>query len=39
MPQESSTSKFKLSLDSWAVMLALVLALLVKFDVFKKVPW
>jgi hypothetical protein len=30
---------FKLSLDTWAVILALALALLVRAGVFKKVPW
>ena len=28
-----------LSLDAWAVIVALVLALAVKFDVLKSVPW
>jgi len=28
-----------LSLDTWAVVLALVLALLVKLDVIRRVPW
>lgn len=28
-----------LSLDSWAVVLALVLALLIRVGVFKHVPW
>jgi hypothetical protein len=28
-----------LSLDTWAVIVALVLALAVKFDIFKNVPW
>jgi hypothetical protein len=27
------------SLDTWAVLIAFVLALAVKFDVFKNVPW
>jgi hypothetical protein len=27
------------SIDTWAVILAFVLALAVKFDVFKNVPW
>jgi hypothetical protein len=40
MPSETpSSNRFTLSLDSWAVLLALVLALLVKFNVFQKVPW
>jgi hypothetical protein len=29
----------KLSLDTWAVILALALALLIRADVFKKIPW
>jgi hypothetical protein len=28
-----------LSLDTWAVIVALVLALAVRFDVLKNVPW
>jgi hypothetical protein len=27
------------SLDTWAVILALALALLIRADVFKKIPW
>jgi hypothetical protein len=27
------------SLDTWAVIVALVLALAVKFDILKNVPW
>lgn len=30
---------FRLSLDAWAVIVAFVLALAVRFDIFKKVPW
>jgi hypothetical protein len=30
---------FLLSLDAWAVIVALALALAVKFDVLKSVPW
>jgi hypothetical protein len=33
------TGRFRFSLDSWAVSLALLLALAVRFDVFKKIPW
>jgi hypothetical protein len=40
---ESSTTSPKqnhsLSLDTWAVIIALALALAVKFDVLKNVPW
>jgi hypothetical protein len=42
MPTEKSSNiggNFKLSLDSWAVILALLLALAVRFDVLKKIPW
>jgi len=36
----SSNSKgLKLSLDTWAVILALALALLVRVGVFTRVPW
>jgi hypothetical protein len=34
-----SSSKFNLSLDGWAVALALLLALLVRLNVFPKIPW
>lgn len=34
----SSQDSF-LSLDTWAVIVALVLALAVRFDVLKNVPW
>lgn len=40
MPETSSrTSRFKLSLDSWAVILALALALAVRFGLLTKIPW
>jgi hypothetical protein len=35
----SSSSKFQLSTDTWAVILSLVLALLVKLHVIGRVPW
>jgi hypothetical protein len=38
----ASTSAGKpslLSLDTWAVIVALALALAVKFDILKNVPW
>ncbi len=40
-PQDSApTAKAaSLSLDTWAVIVALVLALAVRFDVLKNVPW
>jgi len=31
--------RFKLALDTWAVILALALALLVRAGIFKKIPW
>ena len=37
LPDKSTI--FTLSLDSWAVLLALVLALAVRFDLLKKIPW
>jgi len=30
---------FRLSLDAWAVITAFALALAVRLDIFKKVPW
>jgi hypothetical protein len=39
MEQSPSRSKFHLSLDSWAVILALFAALLVRTGIFKNVPW
>jgi hypothetical protein len=32
-------SRWKLSLDTWAVLVALVAALLVRAGVFKHIPW
>jgi hypothetical protein len=32
-------NRWKLSLDSWAVVVALLAALLVRTGVFKHVPW
>ena len=32
-------SRWSLSLDSWAVVLALLIALLVRAGIFKHVPW
>jgi antibiotic biosynthesis monooxygenase (ABM) superfamily enzyme len=32
-------SRWKLSLDTWAVLLAIVVALLVRAGVFKHIPW
>jgi hypothetical protein len=39
-PSPAPTVKpYWLSLDTWAVIVALVLALAVRFDVLKNVPW
>jgi len=35
----ASTTSFTLALDTWAVLLALALALVVRLNVFSKVPW
>jgi len=32
-------SQWKLSLDTWAVLVAFLLALLVRTGVFKHIPW
>jgi hypothetical protein len=32
-------SRWKLSLDTWAVLVAFLLALLVRTGVFKHIPW
>ncbi|HTP69578.1 MAG TPA: hypothetical protein VMJ35_11800 [Dongiaceae bacterium] len=37
--QATATSAPKLSLDTWAVILALVAAALIRFGVIPKVPW
>lgn len=34
-----SNEKFKLSVDEWAVGLALLLAVLVRFNIVPKIPW
>ncbi len=34
-----SQSRWKLSLDTWAVLVAFLLALLVRTGVFKHIPW
>ena len=38
-PTSASRKRASLSLDTWAVIVALILALAVKFDIFKSVPW
>jgi len=35
----ASSKSNSLSLDTWAVIVALVLALAVRFDIFRNVPW
>ena len=37
--QAAAKSAPKLSLDTWAVILALALAALIRFGVIPKVPW
>ncbi len=39
MPSQTSAKKPVLSLDSWAVILSLALALFVRFGVIKSVTW
>lgn len=39
MPQSRLPSKFRLSIDSWAVLLALLAALLIRAGVLARVPW
>jgi hypothetical protein len=39
MPLSRPSSKFRISVDSWAVVLALLAALLVRAGVLKAVPW
>jgi hypothetical protein len=34
-----TASKWELSLDTWAVLVAFLLALLVRVGVFKHIPW
>ena len=34
-----SARNFRLSLDTWAVIVALALAIAVRFGAFTKVPW
>lgn len=36
---EKAASQWKPSLDTWAVLLAFALALLVRSGVFKHIPW
>ncbi len=39
MPQSPHSSKFRISVDSWAVLLALLAALLVRIGAVKTVAW
>ncbi len=39
MPSPDSPSKFRLSLDSWAVLIGLIAVVLVRAGVIKVVPW
>jgi len=39
MTEEKASKRFSLSVDTWAVALALVLVVLVKLGVLTKVPW
>ena len=39
MASPDSSSKFRLSLDSWAVLVGLIAAVLVRAGVIKVVPW
>jgi hypothetical protein len=34
-----NTNRWRLSLDSWAVVIALLAALLIRAGVFKHIPW
>jgi hypothetical protein len=35
----ASSKRISLSLDAWAVIIALILALAVRLDILKNVPW
>jgi hypothetical protein len=39
MSTKTDGEGFKLSLDTWAVILALALALAVRANLFNKIPW
>jgi hypothetical protein len=39
MAQSPSRSRFHLSPDTWAVIIALLAVLLVRTGIFKNVPW
>lgn len=37
--ERPASTDYSLSLDTWAVFVALLLALAVRFDILKNVPW
>jgi hypothetical protein len=39
MPESRLPSKFRFSIDSWAVLLALLAALLIRAGIVTTVPW
>jgi hypothetical protein len=39
LAEGKSASRWKLSLDTWAVLVALLLAVLVRTGVLKHIPW
>jgi hypothetical protein len=39
LPTEKDRTRFRLSLDGWAMTVALALALAVRFGLLKHVPW
>ena len=41
MPKDelAAAKRFRLAPDAWAVLVALALALAVRLDILKKVPW
>jgi len=39
MPQSPVSTRFRLSIDSWAVIAALAAVLLIRFGVFKSIAW
>jgi hypothetical protein len=38
-PDKSKRDGFRLSVDGWAVLVALILAVAVRFHILKSVPW
>ena len=39
MSEKKKTNRFRLSLDAWAVWVALSLVILVRIGIVSKVPW